>query len=259
MNVYLQSSFGIALPFLGTSVGAAAVFFRKKECRQAANELLLGFASGVMIAASVWSLLLPALETSQGLGHLAFLPATVGFFVGGLLPLLLEKLIGRFAAKRENLRPGGRRILLLILTVTLHNLPEGMAVGVVYAGLLSGSAGIGFSGALALSLGIALQNLPEGAIVSLPAHAAGASKGRAFVWGVLSGAVEPIGALFTLLLTSFAAKALPFTLAFAAGAMICVSAKELIPQAQEKTDGRRATVSLLVGFALMMALDTAMG
>lgn len=220
-----QTVYGVLIPFLGTSLGAACVFFMRRQFSDAVQRVLIGFAAGVMVAASVWSLLIPAIEQVAWMGKLAFLPAFVGFWIGILFLLGLDHLIPHLHA-RSNQTEGPKSRLqkttMMVLAVTLHNIPEGMAVGVVYAGLLSGTAQITAAGALALSLGIAIQNLPEGAIISMPLRAEGESKGRAFLSGVLSGVVEPIGAVLTILGASLIVPALPYLLSFAAGAMLCM-------------------------------------
>ena len=259
MKTILQTAVGILLPFAGTSIGAAAVFILKKQMKKRPEKVLLGFAAGVMTAASVWSLILPAVELSAQLDRLAFLPAAIGFAAGAGLMILFDLLlpaVERLASKKELNCP--TRIVLLILAVTLHNLPEGMAVGVVFAGLTRGNV-ISFADAMALSAGIALQNLPEGAIISMPLASKGEKQFKAFLYGVLSGVVEPVGAIVTLLLTAFISAALPYLLSFAAGAMICVAVKELIPESQKGDCKRSATVGTLTGFLLMMILDVALG
>ena len=253
---------GLLIPFLGTAGGAACVFFLKKELKISVQRALSGFAAGVMVAASVWSLLIPAMEQSEHMGRLSFVPAFVGFWLGILFLLLLDCVIPHLhvhAEKAEGPHFKLRRTTMMVLAVTLHNIPEGMAVGVVYAGWLAGSETITAGGALALALGIAIQNFPEGAIVSMPLCAEGKSKGKAFMNGVLSGAVEPIGALLTILAAGFIVPAMPYLLSFAAGAMLYVVVEELIP---EMTEGEHSNVGVLmfaVGFSLMMALDVALG
>ena len=243
----------IGIPFLGTALGAATVFFMRKEMRPGLEKLLLGFASGVMIAASVWSLLIPAIELSEEQGKAAWLPASAGFLLGMGFLLLLDSLVPHVhidSDKPEGLRAGFRKTTMLVLAVTLHNLPEGMAVGVTFAGAMLGDTGITMAGALTLAVGIAIQNFPEGAIISMPLRSAGASKRRAFLYGVLSGVVEPVGAVVTVL---------PYLLAFAAGAMIYVVVEELIPEAQAGGHTNIGTVGVAAGFVLMMILDVALG
>ena len=253
---------GLLIPFLGTTGGAACVLFMKKTLGRRVQRALTGFASGVMVAASIWSLLIPAMEQSAGMGRLAFLPAMVGFGTGMAFLLLLDTVIPHLhmnAEKAEGPRSSLTRTAMMVLAVTLHNIPEGMAVGVVYAGLLSGTAEISSGGALALALGIAIQNFPEGAIISMPLHAEGASKGRAFFYGTLSGAVEPIGAVLTILLSAMLVPAMPYLLSFAAGAMMYVVVEELIPEMSEGEHSNIGVVMFALGFMLMMALDVALG
>lgn len=256
---------GIMIPFIGTSAGAACVFFMKRELSRMVQRALTGFASGVMVAASIWSLLVPAMQQSETMGSLAFLPAVIGFWMGILFLLLLDQVIPHlhmYADKAEGLKTPGKKLArttMMVLAVTLHNIPEGMAVGVVYAGFLSGSATITAGGALALSLGIAIQNFPEGAIISMPLHAEGQSKAKAFLEGVLSGAVEPLGAVITILLASLIVPAMPYLLSFAAGAMLYVVVEELIPEMSEGEHSNIGVVMFALGFTLMMALDVALG
>ncbi len=253
---------GILIPLFGTTLGAAMVFFMKGEMRPNLQKGLLGFASGVMIAASVWSLLIPAIDMASASGTIAWLPALVGFLAGIGFLLALDTLIPHLHMDSD--APEGRpahisRSLMLVLAVTLHNIPEGMAVGVVLAGMISGTGAISSAGALALSIGIAIQNFPEGAVISMPLVASGMSKRRAFRSGFLSGIVEPIGAVITILLTSLVTPILPYILAFAAGAMIYVVVEELIPQAQSGEHSNIGTIGAALGFALMMVLDVALG
>ena len=254
--------YGILIPFLGTSLGAASVFFLKKSLGDYIQRALTGFAAGVMVAASIWSLLIPAMDQSAALGKLAFFPAVVGFWLGILFLLLLDHIIPhlhRNSQQAEGPHSQLQRTTMMVLAVTLHNIPEGMAVGVVYAGYLSGTAQITAAGALALSLGIAIQNFPEGAIISMPLRAEGMSKGRAFWGGVLSGVVEPIGAVLTILAASVIVPALPYLLSFAAGAMLYVVVEELIPEMSQGEHSDIGTVLFAVGFSLMMVLDVALG
>lgn len=254
---------GLLLPFAGTSLGAMCVFFLKKELNGRLQNTLLGFASGVMVAASVWSLLIPAMEMSENMGRLAFLPALVGLGFGFLFLFLMDMLIPHLhlgAEKAEGPACGLKRTTMLLLAVTLHNIPEGMAVGVVFAGVISGQTQITAAGALTLALGIAIQNFPEGAVISLPLRSSGnMSRMRAFAMGVLSGVVEPIGAVATILLARFLTPLLPYLLAFAAGAMLYVVVEELIPEASEGEHSNLGTIGFAVGFALMMVLDVALG
>lgn len=260
-----QTILGLLLPFLGTTLGAGTVFFMKKEMNDNVQRTLLGFAAGVMVAASVWSLLIPAMEMSGDMGRLAFLPALIGFALGVAFLFLLDKITPHLHAMAE--KPEGSktlqgkvsRTMMLVFAVTLHNIPEGMAVGVVFASFLTGTSSINAAGALALSIGIAIQNFPEGAIISMPLRAEGNSKAKSFLFGTLSGAVEPVAAILTILLTSVILPFLPYLLSFAAGAMVYVVIEELIPEAtrDEKTD--ICTIGFAVGFALMMVLDVALG
>ncbi len=252
----------IAIPFLGTVLGSAMVFFMKKEMDAKLGKLLLGFASGVMIAASVWSLLIPAIEMSEEQGKWSWLPATAGFLLGMGFLLLLDSLVPHLhidSEKPEGMKSDFRKTTMLVLAVTLHNLPEGMAVGVTFAGAMLAGTGITMAGALALAVGIAIQNFPEGAIISMPLRSAGASKGKAFLYGVLSGIVEPVGSIITILLAAQVVPILPYLLAFAAGAMIYVVVEELIPEAQAGEHTNIGTVGVAIGFALMMVLDIALG
>lgn len=258
----MEAFYGILIPFLGTSLGAACVFFLKKTLSDAVQRALTGFAAGVMVAASVWSLLIPAIAQSAVLGRWSFLPAALGFWVGILFLLALDHIIPHLHAKSgqaEGPKSRLQRTTMMVLAVTLHNIPEGMAVGVVYAGYLSGQAQITAAGALALSLGIAIQNFPEGAIISMPLHAEGMGKGRAFADGVLSGIVEPIGAVLTILAAKMIVPALPYLLSFAAGAMLYVVVEELIPEMSQGRHSNIGTICFALGFGLMMVLDVALG
>lgn len=258
MNTFL----GILIPFLGTTLGACCVFFMRRSLEERVQRMLTGFAAGVMVAASVWSLLIPAIEQSEGLGKFAFVPAAVGFWVGILFLLLLDHVIPHLHQNSDETEgPKGelRRTTMMVLAVTLHNIPEGMAVGVVYAGYLAGSAQISAAGAMALSLGIAIQNFPEGAIISMPLRAEGMGKGRAFLSGMLSGIVEPIGAVLTILAARLIIPALPYLLSFAAGAMLYVVVEELIPEMSQGKHSDIGTIFFAVGFSVMMALDVALG
>lgn len=249
---------GLSLPFLGTTIGSAAVFIFKKQISAFWQRLLPGFASGVMIAASVWSLLLPAISIAEQSGIPPWLPAVGGFAAGVVFLLLLDRLMPRI--RQKGLVKGALgKSFMTVLAVTLHNLPEGMAVGVVFAGLIGGDPTISYAGAMALSLGIAVQNFPEGAIISAPLAANGMKKSRAFIYGVLSGAVEPIGALLTMAMTALMTPILPYILSFAAGAMIYVTVEELIPESQSGGESSVGTIGAAIGFALMMLLDVAFG
>ena len=257
-----NTALGILIPFFGTSLGSARVLFMKNKLNPILQRALTGFAAGVMVAASIWSLLIPAMEQADSMGQWAFMPAAVGFWTGILFLLLLDRTIPHMhmnSSKAEGPQSSLQKTTMLVLAVTLHNLPEGMAVGVVYAGWVSGDAGITAMGALALSLGIAIQNFPEGAIISMPLRAEGADKGKAFLYGVLSGAVEPIGAALTILAAGFVLPLLPYFLSFAAGAMIYVVVEELIPEMSEGEHFNVGTILFAAGFTVMMALDVALG
>lgn len=258
----METFFGILIPFLGTAMGAACVFFMKKSLGDLVQRSLAGFAAGVMVAASIWSLLIPAIEQSNDLGKLSFLPAFTGFWLGVLFLLALDHLIPHLHADSEQAEgPKTKlgRTTMMVLAVTLHNIPEGMAVGVMYAGFLAGNAQITATSALALSLGIAIQNFPEGAIISMPLRAEGEGKGRAFWGGVLSGVVEPIGAVVTILAAQLVIPALPYLLSFAAGAMLYVVVEELIPEMSQGKHSNLGTVFFAAGFSVMMVLDVALG
>lgn len=254
---------GILIPFLGTVLGAACVLFLQKNLNRTVQRILTGFAAGVMTAASVWSLLIPALEQAQDtMGRLAFLPAAGGFLLGIFFLLLLDRMIPHLhmnSSEAEGIHTKLSKNTMLILAVTLHNIPEGMAVGVVYAGFLYGNVQITAAGALALSLGIAIQNFPEGAIISMPLRAAGMKRSKAFVYGVLSGIVEPIGAMLTVFASGFFVPIMPYLLSFAAGAMIYVVVEELIPEMSEGAHSNTGTIAFAMGFVAMMTLDTALG
>ena len=261
MENIFNVALGLMLPLVGTTTGAAMVFVLRREMGARLERALLSFAAGVMIAASVWSLLIPAMDMAESAGQSAWLPAVGGFLCGMGFLLALDSLIPHLHAHED--KPEGRpsglgRSLMLMLAVTLHNLPEGMAVGVVLAGMLSGNAALSTAGALTLALGIAIQNFPEGAIISMPLVSGGTSRRRAFAYGFLSGVVEPVGAALMLVLTSVLEQALPFILAFAAGAMIYVVVEELIPEAQREPHSNIGTVGTALGFALMMLLDVAL-
>lgn len=250
------------IPFFGTALGASCVFFVKKELHPGLQKLLLGFAAGVMTAASVWSLLIPGMEMASKLGRLAFIPAAVGIAVGMLFLFLMDRLVPHLhvgSEQPEGLHSTLTRMTMLVLAVTIHNVPEGMAVGVVYAGIQSGEAAISRAGALALSVGIAIQNFPEGAIISLPEFAAGKTRKRAFLMGVLSGLVEPIGAIFTIWLAHFVTPLLPYFLAFAAGAMLYVVTEELIPESAQGKHSDFGTFGYALGFIIMLVLDVTLG
>ncbi|MBQ1252497.1 MAG: ZIP family metal transporter [Firmicutes bacterium] len=260
--MFTESIAAILIPFLGTTIGAAFVFFIREDIKRGLQRGLSGFAAGVMVAASVWSLIIPAMEFSSHMGKLAFLPAFIGFWGGMLFLMLLDKVVPHLHLNSEC--PEGKtcnlsKPTMMFFAVALHNLPEGMAVGVVIAGWLSGNTVITLAAALTLSLGIAIQNLPEGAIVSLPLKANGMSRKRAFTYGVISGAVEPIGAVITILLAHFFVPMLPYLLAFSAGAMLYVVVEELIPEMSEGEHSHIGVLFFTIGFSLMMVLDVALG
>ena len=253
---------GLMVPFVGTTLGSACVFLMKNKMNRQIERALTGFASGVMVAASIWSLLVPAMDQTENLGRLAFAPAYIGFWAGILFLLLLDSVIPHLhmnTDKAEGLKSKLARTTMMVLAVTLHNIPEGMAVGVVYAAFKSGESNISAGAAFALSLGIAIQNFPEGAIISMPLAAEGKSKKKAFVYGVLSGAVEPIFGLLTILAVGLVVLAMPYLLSFAAGAMLYVVVEELIPEMSEGEHSNIGVVMFSVGFTLMMALDVALG
>lgn len=257
-----QMLIGIFLPFLGTALGAACVFFLRGGMGRTLQRALTGFAAGVMTAASVWSLLIPAMGQAEHMGKWAFVPAAVGFWIGILFLLLLDRLIPHLhlnSQEAEGPQSSLSRTMMMVLAVVLHNLPEGMAVGVVLAGWRTGNASLSLAAALTLSLGIAIQNFPEGAIISMPLRAEGVSKPKSFLYGVLSGAVEPIGALLTIAFASFIMPLLPYLLSFAAGAMIYVVVEELIPEMSEGEHSNVGTLLFAAGFVLMMILDVALG
>ena len=253
---------GILIPFFGTSLGAACVFLMKETLSDKVQRALTGFAAGVMVAASVWSLLIPAIEQSENLGAFSFLPAFIGFWLGILFLLALDHIIPHLhmnSEQAEGPRSQLRRTTMMVLAVTLHNIPEGMAVGVIYAGFLAGDMQITAASAFALSLGIAIQNYPEGAIISLPLRAEGEKKSKAFLGGVLSGVVEPIGAVLTLAAAQLILPALPYLLSFAAGAMLYVVIEEMIPEMSQGKHSNIGTLFFAVGFSIMMMLDVALG
>lgn len=261
-DMYMRVLQGILIPFLGTGLGSACVLFMKNKLNPLVQRALTGFAAGVMVAASIWSLLIPAMEYSEKMGAWSFVPAVSGFWLGILFLLVLDKTVPHLhmnSSKAEGPKSSLKKTTMLVLAVTLHNLPEGMAVGVVYAGWMSGEAGITAMGALALSLGIAIQNFPEGAIISMPLRSEGVGKGRALLYGVLSGVVEPVGAALTILAAGVVVPLLPYLLSFAAGAMIYVVVEELIPEMSEGDHSNLGTVFFALGFSVMMALDVALG
>lgn len=248
---------GILIPFIGTTLGAATVFLLKNKIAEYIQKVLIGFAAGVMIAASIWSLIIPAIELSEGQGNKGWLAASIGFMLGILILMLAENQIDKI----ENIKTNKTSLStwMMFLAVTLHNIPEGMAVGVTFAGLISGKVGITVAGAITLAIGIGIQNIPEGAIISMPLKSEGISKTKSFIYGMLSGIVEPIGSIITISLTNFILPVLSYLLAFAAGAMIYVVSSELIPQMQIGKYKNLATISLGIGFIVMMSLDVVLG
>ena len=253
---------GILIPFLGTSAGAGCVFFMRGKIHPLVQRALIGFASGVMVAASVWSLLIPSLDMASGMGRLSFIPACVGFMLGILFLLGMDMLVPHLHAgsdKPEGPKKSLKKTTMLILAVTIHNIPEGMAVGVVFAGMMANNTGITLAGAMALSIGIAIQNFPEGAIISLPLVSAENTKKKSFVYGMLSGIVEPIAAAITIMLTGIILPLLPYLLSFAAGAMIYVVVEELIPESQAGEHSNIGTIGVAIGFVIMMILDVVLG
>ena len=259
MNVFI----GIMIPFLGTLLGAACVYILKKDMSILLNKVLLGFASGVMVAASIWSLLIPAIDMSRSMEKLSFIPASLGFCAGILFLLLVDNVVPHLHLDTDI--PEGikqnklKNTTMLILAVTIHNIPEGMAVGIVFAGTVSHNNMITLAGALALSIGIAIQNFPEGAIISMPLRSSGISKNKAFIYGLLSGIVEPVGAIITIVFSRRIISILPYLLSFAAGAMIYVVVEELIPEASKGKHSNLSTIGFAVGFVIMMILDVALG
>ena len=258
----MQIFLGLVIPFIGTTLGATMVFLMKKEMNKKVEKILLGFASGVMIAASVWSLLIPSIEMAETQRKVAWIPAAIGFLLGIVFLLVLDSVVPHMHLESEN--PEGmksklKKTTMMVFAVTLHNIPEGMAVGVTFAGALAQNAGITMAGAFALAVGIAIQNFPEGAIISMPLKSEGVSKPRAFLYGTLSGIVEPIGALITILLTNAVVPILPYLLSFAAGAMIYVVVEELIPESQAGEHSNIGTIGVAIGFIIMMILDVALG
>ena len=261
MNEQLNVFIGVLIPLLGTTFGASMVFFMKNTMLPGVQKALLGFASGVMIAASVWSLLIPAIDMAEASGNIPWIPAVVGFLLGIGFLLLLDTVIPHLHLNSDS--PEGNpsslgKSFMLVLAVTLHNIPEGMAVGVVFAGMISGDA-ITAAAAFTLAVGIAIQNFPEGAVISMPLVSSGLSKRKSFLYGFASGVVEPISAIVTIFLTSLITPVLPYILAFAAGAMIYVVVEELIPEAQAGKHSNIGTIGVAFGFALMMLLDVALG
>lgn len=257
-NVFL----GILLPFIGTTLGSACVFLMRKNINKNVEKLLLGFASGVMIAASIWSLLIPSIDMAKESNMIPYIPASVGFVVGMLFLLLLDKVVPHIhleSTEPEGIKTSLKKTTMLVLAVTLHNIPEGMAVGVVFAGMLAQNTGITLAGAFALSLGIAIQNFPEGAIISMPLKSEGMSKIKSFWYGTLSGIVEPVAAILTICLSQIVVPILPYLLSFAAGAMIYVVIEELVPEIKSEGSSSIGIFGVAIGFVLMMILDVALG
>ena len=253
---------GLLIPFLGTTLGAGMVFLMKDKINPKVEKLLLGFASGVMVAASVWSLMIPSINMAEEQGKIAWMPAAIGFLLGVVFLLILDSVIPHLhlkSEKPEGMKTKWKKTTMMVFAVTLHNIPEGMAVGVTFAGALLGNTGITMLGAITLAVGIAIQNFPEGAIISMPLKGEGISKLRAFAYGALSGIVEPLAAILTILLTSTVVPILAYLLSFAAGAMIYVVVEELIPEAQEGEHSNIGTIGVAIGFVIMMILDVALG
>lgn len=258
MNILI----GILIPFIGTMLGAAMVFLMKNEMNKKVEKILLGFAAGVMIAASVWSLIIPSIEMAEEQGKIAWIPAAVGFLLGVIFLLVLDSVVPHMhleSEKPEGIKSKLKKTTMMIFAVTLHNIPEGMAVGVTFAGAMIGNTGITIAGALTLAIGIAIQNFPEGAIISMPLKSEGVTKPKAFLYGTLSGIVEPISAIITILLTNVVVPILPYLLSFAAGAMIYVVVEELIPESQVGEHSNIGTIGVAIGFIIMMILDVALG
>jgi ZIP family zinc transporter len=258
----MELVWGLAIPFLGTALGSAMVFFMKNKMNSKLEKLLLGFASGVMIAASVWSLLIPSIDMAKEQNVIEWLPASLGFLLGIFFLLILDSIIPHLhlnSDKPEGLKAKLEKTTMMVLAVTLHNIPEGMAVGVVFAGTMAQNSGITMAGAIALAIGIAIQNFPEGAIISMPLKSEGVSKPKAFLYGMLSGIVEPIGAILTIALTNLVVPILPYFLSFAAGAMIYVVVEELIPESHSGEHSNIGTIGVAIGFVIMMILDVALG
>ena len=258
----MEVFWGLLIPFLGTTLGSGMVFLMKNKINKRIEKLLLGFASGVMISASVWSLLIPSIDMAKTQNVVEWIPGAVGFLLGIIFLLILDSIIPHLhlhTDKPEGLKAKIQKTTMMVLAVTLHNIPEGMAVGVVFAGALAGSTGITMAGAIVLAIGIAIQNFPEGAIISMPLKSEGMSKTKSFLYGTLSGIVEPIGAILTIALTNLVVPILPYFLSFAAGAMIYVVVEELIPESQTGEHSNIGTIGVAIGFVLMMILDVALG
>ena len=258
MNIIL----GVLIPFVGTTIGSACVFFLKGEIGDKLQKVLLGFAAGVMVAASVWSLLIPAMDMSADMGKLSFLPALIGFLLGMGFLLIMDSVIPHMhvgSDEPEGSKSKLQKTTMLLLAVAIHNFPEGAACGAIFAGVLTGETDVTMAGAIALSIGIAIQNIPEGAIISMPLRGHGVSKGKSFLYGVMSGVVEPIGAILAIMLASLVTPILPYMLSFAAGAMIYVVVEELIPETSEGAHSNLGTIAFAIGFSIMMVLDVALG
>ena len=258
----MELFWGLLIPFLGTALGSGMVFLMKDKINKKLEKLLLGFASGIMIAASVWSLLIPSIDMAKSQNVVEWIPGAVGFLFGIIFLLVLDSIIPHLhlnTDKPEGIKTKIQKTTMMILAVTLHNIPEGMAVGVVFAGALAQNTSITMAGAVALAIGIAIQNFPEGAIISMPLKSEGMSKSKSFLYGTLSGVVEPIGALITIALTNLVVPILPYFLSFAAGAMIYVVIEELIPEAQSGNHSNLGTIGAAIGFVIMMVLDVALG
>lgn len=258
MNIIL----GVLIPLIGTTLGSACVFFLKGEIGDKLQKVLLGFAAGVMVAASVWSLLIPAMDMSADMGKLSFLPALIGFLLGMGFLLIMDSVIPHMhvgSDEPEGTKSKLQKTTMLLLAVAIHNFPEGAACGAIFAGVLTGETDVTMAGAIALSIGIAIQNIPEGAIISMPLRGHGVSKGKAFFYGTMSGVVEPIGAILAIMLASLVTPILPYMLSFAAGAMIYVVVEELIPETSEGAHSNLGTIAFAIGFSIMMVLDVALG
>ena len=258
----MQLLLGLMIPFLGTVLGSGLVFLMKEKLNKKVEKLLLGFASGVMIAASIWSLIMPSINMAEEQNKIAWVPAAIGFLLGIVFLLTLDSIIPHLhlgSEKPEGVKSKLKKTTMMVFAVTLHNIPEGMAVGVTFAGYLLGNTGITITGAIALAIGIAIQNIPEGAIVSMPLKSEGVSKPKSFIYGALSGIVEPIGAILTILLINILTPILPYLLSFAAGAMIYVVVEELIPESQAGEHSNIGTIGVAIGFVIMMILDVALG
>ena len=254
MDKVLYSIIGILIPFVGTSLGSAFVFFMKKNMSEKFQKITVGFAAGVMIAASVWSLILPSVEMAENQGTIAWIPATIGLILGVVFLIFINKSAEKLERKRN-----GKKLNMLLFSVTLHNIPEGMAVGVSFAAFLAGNAGVELYEAMLLAIGIAIQNIPEGAIISMPLKMEGVSKPKAFLYGVLSGVVEPIAAVVTLMMINIVVPILPYLLSFTAGAMIYVVVEELIPEIHSGKKSFLGVIGFTIGFVVMMVLDIALG